>query len=201
MKIEALTIQPTFRNLLLGVIDIWRSDLMASEDIGGSPLLIESENSLIAIKEEMEEDIWLNALKEIREYGALDSGWDGYGACSFDPLVLQRASQIVRIVKKVSDESGVELSFVEPGPAGDGSIDVELRKEKKSLIITIYPPQENKLAAYFEDEETEKEETGIYESRFVYRWLHRFFSEDGVPFAFSTARSNTWSRETLASGL
>lgn len=199
MKIEALAIQPTFRNLFLGGIDIWRSDLMASEDIGGSPLLIESENSLIAIKEEMEEDIWLNALNEIREYETLDRGWDGYDACPFDPLVLERANRIVNIVKKLSDESGVVLNLLEPGPASDGSVDVELRKDKKSLIITIYP-EENELVIYFEDEGTEKEETGTFKNRFIYRWLHRFFSEDGVPFTHDIAGSYTQPGETLEIG-
>jgi hypothetical protein len=79
------------------------------------------------------------AIAEIALYEQLAPGWDGYGADAFSRLVLDAAILFVRAGARMIATAGVEGAEIHTGPAGDGSIDVELRTRSKRLILTIYP--------------------------------------------------------------
>lgn len=75
-----------------------------------------------------------NAKKELREYLEYEAGWDGYDGKIFDPEVIELACE--QIDEMISVYGG-EITQIIPGPASDGSVDVEFRMGKETLFAVV----------------------------------------------------------------
>jgi hypothetical protein len=87
----------------------------------------------------------LDAAKaELRGYLTFTEGWDGYRGKTFTATLIEEACQLA---EKFADQMGDKLTDMVPGPASDGSVDVEFRVgERQSLIVTLY---DNENPVYF----------------------------------------------------
>jgi hypothetical protein len=81
----------------------------------------------------------MGAFSELKRYGAYGRRWDGYFAEPFEHVVLERATEILRIAWDVLVKEQFVPTLITTGPASDGSVDIELRDAKKTLFYTIYP--------------------------------------------------------------
>lgn len=78
-----------------------------------------------------------SAAEELQRYAAFAHGWDGYDAEPIAPIAIELAQALVAGFER-SGFAG-QITDIIPGPAPDGSLDLELRTHDRSLIITIYP--------------------------------------------------------------
>jgi hypothetical protein len=82
--------------------------------------------------------ICVAATDELDRYSHLANGWDGYNGEPISPLAIELASGIVAFLAQ-NELAQQRLTDIIPGPARDGSLDLELRGKTRRLIITIYP--------------------------------------------------------------
>lgn len=73
---------------------------------------------------------------ELDRYATFTSGWDGYGGDPIAPIALKVARLLVDAV--AAFDSASRLTDIIPGPAPDGSLDLEFRAASRRLMITIY---------------------------------------------------------------
>jgi len=71
-------------------------------------------------------------------YSRLPAGWDGYDGEPISPIAIRIASAIIESLGRFGSLEH-KLTDIIPGPASDGSLDLEFRTEIRRLIITIYP--------------------------------------------------------------
>ena len=79
------------------------------------------------------------ALKELDSYLELEERWDSYDGETFSIETINRAKEMVAKIKLFFNEHNLIPNELYPGPASDGSVDIEVEYEKKCLFITIYP--------------------------------------------------------------
>ena len=79
-----------------------------------------------------------SAIRELEDYKKLKDGWDGYCGKIFDDNLFMQNLTI--LLSKMFIEADIVPDEVEitPGPASDGSIDLEIRFDSKQYIITVY---------------------------------------------------------------
>jgi hypothetical protein len=115
------------------------------------------------------------AISELDRYSRFGAGWDGYNgepialaALDFARTLIEALTQAPVIARKVTE--------IIPGPAPDGSLDVELRTDKRRLIITMYPAPDGsglELRTFRTDGVTSKENPNLELDALVpeLRWL------------------------------
>ena len=74
---------------------------------------------------------------DLERYSRFAAGWDGYAGDPISPVAITAAEQLTLAVAAMNGAQ--RLTDIIPGPAPDGSLDIELRTEKRRLIVTIYP--------------------------------------------------------------
>lgn len=92
----------------------------------------------------------IDAVEELQEYLSLPEGWDGYRGKCFDPSLIKAAQRIVRFIASFFEDQGVAPTEITPGPASDGSLDVEVSFSQKRLIFTLEMGSNN-IRTYIED--------------------------------------------------
>ncbi len=85
------------------------------------------------------ERIASRAIEELQRYGRFRAGWDGYRGRPFSKLLISQGVDIVKHATILSRVRDASLDAIIPGPASDGSIDVEFKRGDKTLAITMYP--------------------------------------------------------------
>ena len=101
--------------------------------------------------------IFQDAECELEEYSEYQVGWDGYNGIPFSKEVLHAASEILSIAKTVFERELASPREIMPGPASDGSVDLEIRFVDKIARFTIYP-NEDKLRVYIKSRNMRREE-------------------------------------------
>lgn len=76
------------------------------------------------------------AREELDRYATFTAGWDGYDAEPIAPVALKFAHITILALPALGDAA--RLTDIIPGPAPDGSLDLELRTASQRLTITIY---------------------------------------------------------------
>lgn len=111
---------------------------------------------------------------ELDQYSRFSVGWDGYSAEAISPAAIEAARYLMSIL---SGMNGVQrLTDAIPGPAPDGSLDLDLRTANRRLILTIYPgvaPNEIEVRTFRTDGNTSEEKNDLEPDALVadLRWL------------------------------
>jgi hypothetical protein len=116
------------------------------------------------------------AISELDKYSRFASGWDGYSGEPIAPAALDSARQLIEALSQAPPIIAQKVTEVIPGPAPDGSLDVELRADKRRLIITMYPAANGAgldLRTFRTDGVTSKENSDLELDALVsdIRWL------------------------------
>jgi len=80
--------------------------------------------------------------QELDSYLQLSPSWDGYAGKVFDPKLIERAKKVVQKIESLFNKYDIIPNEITPGPASDGSVDVELSYNNNILIFTLYPDSE-----------------------------------------------------------
>lgn len=75
----------------------------------------------------------------LRRYQRFSYGWDGYFGEEFSGNLIQSAINLVYIASAHFIEADSAPDEITPGPASDGSIDIEIAHSRKRIIFTLYP--------------------------------------------------------------
>ena len=87
------------------------------------------------------------ARADLQRYLTFPEGWDGYSGRRFSERLIDVASDLIGIAEHYFEAAGVLPSEITPGPASDGSVDIEIATEGRRVIFTLYP-ELTKLAIY-----------------------------------------------------
>jgi hypothetical protein len=90
------------------------------------------------------------AVLELEAYLNLGEGWDGYSARTFDSRLIRFSQNVVRMIGQHFRSEGITPKELTPGPAGDGSIDIEVAFGTKYMVLTLVPDS-NTVGLYMED--------------------------------------------------
>jgi hypothetical protein len=111
---------------------------------------------------------------ELERYSRFVAGWDGYSGEPISPVAIATAESLVETLADMKGSQ--QLMDIIPGPAPDGSLDIELRTEKRRLIVTIYPgnaPNDVEIRTFRTDSVTSEEKNDLGADALVddIRWL------------------------------
>jgi hypothetical protein len=111
---------------------------------------------------------------DLDRYSRFAAGWDGYAGDPIAPVAITAAEQLTLAVTAMNGAQ--RLTDIIPGPAPDGSLDIELRTEKRRLIVTIYPgsaPNDIEIRTFRTDSVTSEEKNDLGADALVadIRWL------------------------------
>lgn len=76
------------------------------------------------------------AREELERYATFIRGWDGYDGDPIAPVALKFARFLVDVIPAFG--KATKLTDIIPGPAPDGSLDLEFRTPSRRLMITLY---------------------------------------------------------------
>lgn len=90
----------------------------------------------LSLERAREASLRASAREELDRYATFVRGWDGYDGDPIAPVALK----IARLLVDALPAFGVtaQLTDIIPGPAPDGSLDLEFRTASRRLMITIY---------------------------------------------------------------
>ncbi len=111
---------------------------------------------------------------ELERYSRFVAGWDGYSGEPISPVAIAAAENLVETLAGMKGSQ--QLIDIIPGPAPDGSLDLELRTEKRRLIVTIYPgnaPHDVEIRTFRTDSVSSEEKNDLGADALVddVRWL------------------------------
>lgn len=123
------------------------------------------------------------ALRELENYLELPKGWDGYGGDEFEPETVMRAGFLARWVGQYFRSNGAVPDAMTPGPAGDGSVDLEITLGDAYLLFTVSPEDAGSVEVCFGGAGAEDtEERCPFKQSAVDAWLERLVSSTiGAP--------------------
>jgi hypothetical protein len=122
----------------------------------------------------------MGAFSELKRYEAYGRRWDGYFAEPFEQVVLERATEILRMARDVLVKEQFVPSLVTTGPASDGSVDIEIRDSKKKLFYTIYPETVIEVTAIKEGAAPVRRMFS-FENMALARWLDWLAGKGNIP--------------------
>jgi len=122
----------------------------------------------------------MGALSELKRYEAYGRRWDGYFAEPFEQVVLERATEILRVARDVLVKEQFVPILVTTGPASDGSVDIEIRDSKKTLFYTIYPETVIEVTAIKEGAAPVRRMLA-FENMALARWLDWLAGKGNIP--------------------
>ena len=82
------------------------------------------------------------ALSDLARYETFLNGWDGYDGEPIAPIAIHLAKALTNAIAMLGSE---RITDITPGPASDGSLDLEIRARDKSLTVTIYEGKSNEM--------------------------------------------------------
>jgi len=135
---------------------------------------------------------------DLLRYTTFDAGWDGYDGLTFRVETIAIARGIIQATVQALVRCGLAPSEITPGPASDGSVDVEIVVNNRTLIFTLDRGDTTKVRVYAStgDQVTEREET--LEDGGLDRWLGWLTRKNGIPPAVGASPRYPGSRSPLA---
>lgn len=103
-----------------------------------------------AAKEPLDRQV-ASARQELRRYGGFDRGWDGYDGLPFPQEVLAAANEALSVCEAAFRDISAVPEEVTPGPASDGTVDVEVAYAPRRLILTFDADTLDRMHVYYED--------------------------------------------------
>ncbi|MBI4677401.1 MAG: hypothetical protein HY748_07440 [Elusimicrobia bacterium] len=94
---------------------------------------------------------------DLNRYQQFAFGWDGYFGETFGPILIQSAKQLICAVSDYFIGIDTVPQEILPGPASDGSVDIEISCRGRRIIFTLYP-NSDKVNIYKERDEKPVEE-------------------------------------------
>lgn len=142
-----------------------------------------------------------DVLRQLASYGELRPAWDGYRGQEFDESTITRARLATELLAAALLKNQTLPREITPGPAPDGSIDVEAIVGSRCLIASFDPRTPYEIHLYFETEEGEIESDLHGDTTVLAPWIDRLIGSTVV----STGASHGWGSsvggEALAVGL
>lgn len=83
---------------------------------------------------------------EISGYLRFEPGWDGYFGAQFDEIIVKNARVLLSRISAFLRKEGTVPAEIIPGPASDGSIDIEIITASGKRMIFTLDPQRNSIA-------------------------------------------------------
>lgn len=80
-----------------------------------------------------------SALQELNNYLTFQPGWDGYYGKIFDQDLVLTAQNIVMLAEWYFKRERAQPTEITPGPAADGSIDIEIAYKDKYEVFSLEP--------------------------------------------------------------
>lgn len=114
-------------------------------------------------------------LGELESYGRFNRGWDGYRGEPFDHLTLDRVASIARASARFFLAQNTVPSEITPGPASDGTVDLEMVVGNRRIVLTFATGTEV-VDMYRRDESGSNEETLVLDGKSLVEqllWLTR----------------------------
>lgn len=90
----------------------------------------------LSLERARESSLRAAAREELDRYATFVRGWDGYDGDPIAPVTLKVARVLIDALPAFGN-SGLPTDII-PGPAPDGSLDLEFRTASRRLMITIY---------------------------------------------------------------
>jgi hypothetical protein len=90
----------------------------------------------LSLERARESSLRAAAREEMERYATFIRGWDGYDGDPIAPVALKVARLLIDALPAFGHAA--KLTDIIPGPAPDGSLDLELRTASRRLMITIY---------------------------------------------------------------
>ncbi len=78
-------------------------------------------------------------MQDLERYERYPANWDSYGGACFSEELTDQVYRYAKRLCTVFEAEGTTPDLFEPGPAGDGSIDIELRLGTRAALFTFYP--------------------------------------------------------------
>lgn len=128
---------------------------------------------------------------ELDTYSRYGPGWDGYDGLSFEPRFLSVVSDVAdRLVQSFRVAHSVPTD-VEPGPASDGSVDIECAVGPRRLFMTFYPDSPNQIIICWPSDSKEREMVESIERFRVEDWVSWLLGESSLPVPVDKSRSDS----------
>lgn len=124
---------------------------------------------------------------ELNIYDRYARGWDGYDGVEFDRSTLREAKRFARAMIEFLRKSGLVPMKFQPGPASDGSVDIECELGTRSALLTFYPGTE-RLVYYGRGESLEYEGEEDLADFPLEGWISWLSGEAVVPDQGTVAR-------------
>ncbi|MDQ3280221.1 MAG: hypothetical protein M3Q69_02280 [Acidobacteriota bacterium] len=90
----------------------------------------------LSLERAREASLRATAREELERYATFVQGWDGYDGDAISPVALNVARLLVDALPGLGNAA--KLTDIIPGPAPDGSLDLEFRTASRRLMLTIY---------------------------------------------------------------
>lgn len=110
---------------------------------------------------------------ELLSYRDFSLGWDGYRGRPFSDAIIQSALSLTEFIDQFCVGVGLSPREVTPGPASDGTLDVEVGYGTRTLLFT-FDPDTNVVGISRRDEQESFEELRVLDRETVeaqLRWL------------------------------
>lgn len=114
-----------------------------------------------------------DAVSELMSYLRLPAGWDGYGGDRFASETVGRAMEVAMWGAEYFRSRGIVPDALTPGPAGDGSIDIEITLGGTYLLFTLQPDSDICSVCFGGVGAEEIEESCSFEQSAVEHWFER----------------------------
>jgi hypothetical protein len=106
--------------------------------------------SFASLTDAFNERLASDAIQQLQRYARFRLGWDGYNGVPFQRALIDSAISLTEFAASVAQILSGAIDAIIPGPASDGSIDIEFRSGAKTMIVTMYP-NEPDVEIYRED--------------------------------------------------
>ena len=120
------------------------------------------------------------AVAELQEYVRFDAGWDGYRGERFAPTLVARAAAFVRDATEFLEHRAISPTEITPGPASDGTVDIEIVVAGRQLVMT-FDPDTAMVRAYASSGNQDAEQTIQLDGSPLERHLRWLAGEEGFP--------------------
>lgn len=126
--------------------------------------------------EDVLNELQKDVLNELQRYLTFDYGWDGHRGERFSPAIIARAQEFVQGAIKLLEKYQATSIEIAPGPASDGTVDIEIVVANRQFIVIfdstdearVYVARLGDKAACFDERSIQL--NGVILERYI-RWL------------------------------
>ncbi len=116
-------------------------------------------------------------IHQLERYLNFEKGWDGYNGSQFDFETIKRSKQILSVIQKYYASIGSLPDEICPGPASDGSVDIEISHENRHFIFTIYP-DERQINYYYQYGDDKRDGEISFSKPDLANWISGIYRPD-----------------------